>query len=68
MCDQKHDEPPCKCKLAVLQAYNDMIGDEMPQRYAREAATRVYRHHHPEESKELSSLTVESWIHAGHFH
>ena len=68
MCDFKDATFPCKCKTAVLKAYHDLIEHETPESFAREAATRVYRHHHPEDSKELSRLKVESWIHAGHLH
>lgn len=68
MCEFKDATFPCKCKTAVLKAYQSLIEDETPENFAREAATRVYMHHHPEDSKELSRLKVESWIHAGHLH
>lgn len=68
MCDFKDEKSPCVCKTAVLKAYNGLIDHDLPDSFAREAATLVYRHHHPEDSKELSRLKVESWIHAGHLH
>jgi hypothetical protein len=68
MCDFKDEKTLCKCKAAVLTAYHEMLGHSMPECFAREAATLVYRHHHPEDTKELSRLKVESWIHAGHLH
>lgn len=68
MCDFNNSDAMCKCKMAVLNAYNGLLEHELPESFAREAATLVYRHHHPEDSKELSRLKVESWIHAGHLH
>jgi hypothetical protein len=35
---------------------------------ALEAAKIVYAHHHPDDSREDVSLTVERWICAGKFH
>lgn len=69
MCDFKDETFPCKCKTAVLTAYHSLCeAHELPESFAREAATLVYRHHHPEDSKETARLQVESWIHAGHLH
>lgn len=68
MCDFNNQDAMCKCRMAVLNAYNGLLEHELPESFAREAATLVYRHHHPEDSKELSRLKVESWIHAGHLH
>ncbi len=53
----------CKCYSAVMRTYAAM-SDE-PYHIALEAAQRVYRHHHPEDSKRDAHLTVESWINNG---
>lgn len=56
----------CKCYKAVMRTYQEM-SDEPPH-VAMEAAQRVYRFHHPEDSKVDAHLTVERWIAAGHVH
>ena len=69
MCDFKGDTPSCKCRMAVLKAYNEMReGHEQPETFAMEAACIVYHHHHPEDPKDLARLKVERWVHAGHLH
>jgi len=57
----------CKCYSAVMRTYKCMKSDE-PETIALEAAIRVYRYHHPEDSKRDASLTVQSWVHANHHH
>lgn len=56
----------CKCYGAVMRTYAGM-SDE-PEHVALEAAQRVYRYHHPEDSKEDAHLTVERWIHETRVH
>lgn len=56
----------CKCYGAVMRTFQG-LSDE-PQQIAMEAAIRVYRHHHPEDSKENANLTVERWVSAGNMH
>lgn len=51
----------CKCYGAVMRTFISM-SDE-PHHVALEAAQRVYRYHHPEDSKADAHLTVESWVH-----
>lgn len=64
--DGANDPDRCKCQGAVMRAYEGMQhqGDET----ALEAAVRVYRHHHPEDSMANANLTVERWVHAGQMH
>lgn len=50
----------CKCYGAVMRTYKSM-SDE-PDHVALEAAQRVYRYHHPEDSKSDAHLTVERWV------
>lgn len=56
----------CKCYGAVMRTYKAM-SDE-PEHVALEAAQRVYRHHHPEDSKHIAHLTVERWINETRVH
>ena len=51
----------CKCYGAVMRTYKSMI-NENPENIALEAAQRVYRYHHPEDSKMHAHLTVERWV------
>ncbi|MCB1531405.1 MAG: hypothetical protein KDJ35_00910 [Alphaproteobacteria bacterium] len=53
----------CKCYGAVMRTYKSM-SDE-PEHIAFDAALRVFRHHHPADSKADAKLTVESWLYAG---
>lgn len=57
----------CKCYSAVMRAYKCMKSDE-PENVALDAALRVYRYHHPEDTKRDAFLTVQSWVHAERLH
>ena len=61
--DAANDAERCKCRGAVLRTYGELIKDE-PEQVALSAAIRVYRYHHPEDSVDMSSLTVERWVYA----
>lgn len=50
----------CRCYGAVMRTYKAM-SDE-PHHVALQAAQRVYRHHHPEDSPDQGNLTVERWV------
>ncbi len=56
----------CKCYKAVMRTYQAM-SDE-PDHIALEAAQRVYRYHHPEDSKLDAHLTVERWVNETRVH
>ncbi|HRQ60806.1 MAG TPA: hypothetical protein PLO23_04750 [Alphaproteobacteria bacterium] len=56
----------CACYSAVMQAYR--LLDDVPDAIAMQAAIRVYRHHHPEDTKRNAALTVERWVNEGHIH
>lgn len=67
MCDTTPKD--CRCRAAVLKAYNELHGEHaLPACFALEAACIVYHHHHPEDPQHIAKLKVESWIHAGHLH
>lgn len=50
----------CKCYTAVMRTYLSL--NKVPDHVAMEAALRVYRYHHPEDSTHDASLTVERWV------
>ncbi len=54
------DARDCKCYSAVMRTYKSM-SDE-PDHIALAAAQRVYRYHHPEDTKVDAHLTVERWV------
>lgn len=56
----------CKCYNAVMCAYRCL--DDVPQHVALQAALRVYRYHHPEDSKHNAALTVERWVNETRIH
>jgi len=57
----------CQCHGAVMRTYKSMVSDE-PAHVAMEAAQRVYRFHHPEDSLADAHLTVERWVNEQHIH
>lgn len=59
---------PCKCKMAVLNTYEQLLAKNNPASFAVEAAYHVYRFHHPEQSKADSRLIVERWVTADRVH
>jgi len=62
------DPSDCKCYSAVMRTYKSMVHDNEPAHIAIEAAQRVYRFHHPEDSKKDANLTVERWVMAKNLH
>lgn len=58
--DVAQDQSRCRCYGAVMQAYKCLI-DDQPESIARDAALRIYRHHHPEDTAMDAKLTVERW-------
>lgn len=58
----------CKCRPAVLRAYQSIVNDGSPEKVALEAAYNIYRYHHPLDTKQDSRLTVERWIYAKRQH
>lgn len=71
--DQNGNPSGCKCWRAVMQAYATLTAYNNSDRMAMDAAIRVYRFHHPEDSKEDCRLIVERWVykavhHAGGYH
>ena len=58
--DGVRDAADCKCYGAVMRTYKG-LSDE-PNQVAEEAAIRVYRYHHPEDSKRDATLTVQRWL------
>lgn len=66
--DGANDADRCVCKPHVLNAYENMLQSGASQKSALDAAYRVYRNYHPEDSKEDSRLTVERWVLAKTIH
>lgn len=65
--DSAKEDPNCDCRQAVERAYRTLVGTGHGRDMALDAAKRVYRHHHPEDSIEIAGLTVERWV-AGSLH
>lgn len=59
-------EADCKCYNAVMTMYKSLRN--VPKQVVLEAAQKVYRFHHPEDSKHDAMLTVERWIAAENVH
>lgn len=58
----------CRCRNAVERAFAGMMASGAPDSVAREAATRVFRYHHPECSDRHARDTVETWLFTGPLH
>ncbi|MGH1376587.1 MAG: hypothetical protein ACRBCK_09590 [Alphaproteobacteria bacterium] len=58
----------CKCYKAVMKAYGSLMHAGRPDSIALEAAVIVYGYHHPEDSKEDRTLTVERWVNEQSIH
>jgi hypothetical protein len=56
----------CKCYNAVMRMYSAMKDE--PTNIILDSAAKVYRFHHPEDSKRDALLTVERWIVAERVH
>lgn len=66
--DAANNAVRCKCKPAALNAYTGMLEHGSSENEAVEAAYRIYRYHHPLDTKEDSRLTVERWIYSERAH
>ena len=52
----------CRCKPATLRAFRELRKREEPLQVALEAASIVYRYHHPDVSEDLALQTVVGWL------
>lgn len=53
----------CACYRAVMRTYQSMAGDAgIPDRFAVEAARRVYQFHRPFDAADQASTVVERWV------
>lgn len=59
--DWKHDQR-CRCKVATLRAYDELRSRGEPIRIAMEAASVVYRYHHPEFSPHNAVQSIAGWL------
>ena len=46
-CEKLDPELPCNCREAVCRAYREMVARGASHVDAHQVASRVYRHHHP---------------------
>lgn len=60
--DHWRRERECRCKEATLRAFDELRAREEPVRTALEAATLVFRYHHPEMPIEKTLFTVSTWL------
>ena len=67
-CGPGSDPDGCFCRTAVERAYAGMVASGAPDSVAREAATRVFRYHHPNSSDSHARDTVETWLFTGPLH
>jgi hypothetical protein len=58
--DYANDAYKCVCKLAVFTAYQSLLPHG--HKKAMDAAMKIYQYHHPHDSFEDASLTVERWL------
>lgn len=61
-CDPPPSSGPCTCREAVQRCYNGLCRCGQPERYAFEAAIRVYRYHHPDCPEAQAETIVSHWL------
>ena len=61
-CGPDEDGSRCDCRSAVTRAYRSLLGTGNSPTIALEAATRIYRYHHPEASLDMALTAVEAWV------
>ena len=61
-CGPDEDGSRCDCRSAVTRAYRSLLGSGSSPTIALEAATRIYRYHHPEASLDMALTAVEAWV------
>lgn len=64
VCEGVREPQDCKCYGAVMRTFKSM--EDEPHSVALEAATRVYRYHHPDDTKSDAHLTVQRWTSESH--
>lgn len=52
----------CRCRSATLRTYDELIARDEPLNVALEAATVVYRYHHPDVPVDIAMDTVIGWL------
>jgi hypothetical protein len=67
-CDWKNAERFCRCRMAVLRAYHGLLERGEPVTTARQAATMVFRWHHPDIEAPERDHIVSSWLDRGRLH
>lgn len=65
--DPANGDINCQCRSAVERAYKTLMGTGHDEKMAMDAAKRIYKHHHPEDPREIRELIVERWV-AGAVH
>lgn len=58
--DFANDAQKCVCKPAVYNAYQSLLSHG--HKKAMDAAIKIYKFHHPDDSKEDVQITVERWV------
>jgi hypothetical protein len=52
----------CECRSAVERVYKTLVSTGQPEIIALDAAKRVYKHHHPEDTRDIRDIVVERWV------
>ena len=52
----------CQCYTAVTRAYANLREKGVSEEHAYTASVRVYRHHHPDQSKAQAFDMVADWL------
>jgi hypothetical protein len=64
-CSDDFDACGDRCRPAVERTYREMRGHGQPETVCLEAATTVYRWHHPEVPLPAALHRVSSWVFDG---
>ena len=59
MCDNLEN---CGCRIVVTRAYRELRERDLPDIWAFETATRIFRLHHPEVPVIEAGFTISEWL------
>ena len=55
----------CGCREVVTRVYRELRDREIPDGWAFDTATRIYRLHHPEANPANARETIAAWVGTG---
>ena len=67
-CEKLDPDLPCNCREAVCRAYREMVARGANHVEAHTVASRVYRHHHPDQPVDQANRLVTRLVEPAALH